>query len=170
MSKSLVSRIRDDRTVVVLLSALAAALIVSLVLLAAVWHGAADRRSLDGAEADALAAAKGYAVDVTTYNYARLDKDFSWVDNGATPSFAKQYRDANKPLRSIITKLKATAKGSVSEASATAQSTSKVKVLVFIDQAITNSSSKSTKTDHSRVVMSMVKRDGRWLVDDVQLR
>lgn len=170
MSTSVVSRIKGDRAVALLIGALAGTLVVTLVLLASVWRGASDRRALDGAEADALAAVRGYAVDLTTYNYSRLDRDFAWVDDGATPAFAKQYREANKPLRSIIEKLKATAKGSVSESAATAGSTTKVKVLVFIDQQITNASNKDVKTDHSRVVMSMVKRDGKWLVDDVQLR
>ncbi len=169
MSTSLLSRIKDDRTVALVIAGLATALVVALVLLAAVWHGASERRSMDAAESDALEAARGYAVDVTTYDYAHLDEDFSWVDNGATPAFAKQYRDANKPLRSIIEKLKATAKGTVSEASAKAQTPSKVKVLMFIDQSITNKTNKQTRSDHSRVVMSMVKRDGHWLVNDLQV-
>lgn len=170
MPTSLVGRVRDDRAIALLVAALGAALVVSLVLLVAVWHDSAARRSIDAAQTDALVAARGYAVDVTTYDYQQLDKDFSWIDDGATPAFARQYRDANQPLRSIIEKLKATATGSVSAAAATASSAGKVRVLVFIDQRITNASGKDPKIEHSRVVMDMVKRGGTWLVDDVQLR
>lgn len=170
MPTNLIRRIRDDGAVTALVVALVAALVVSLVVLVVVRHGAANRRAIDSSEAAALAAARTYAVDLTTYDYTHLDQDYAWVGDGATASFAKQFRDANKPLRTIIEQLKATAKGTVSEAAATAVTTSTVKVLVFIDQSITNKSNKQTKTDHSRVVMTMVQRGGAWLVNDVQLR
>lgn len=170
MSTNFLSRIRDDKAVAALTAGLAVALAVALILLAALWHGASNRRTLDDAEADALDAAQGYATDVTTYDYRHLDKDFAWADDGATSSFAKQYREANKPLCGIIEKLKATAKGTVTEAAATADSDTEVQVLMFIDQRISDKTNKQTRSDKSRVVMSMVKQDGHWLVDDVQLR
>ncbi|MDQ3155209.1 MAG: hypothetical protein M3Q98_00545 [Actinomycetota bacterium] len=167
---SLRSRATNDRAVLALLLGLAAALVVALVLLAVTWSGAADRRALDDAESDALAAAKSSAVAMTTYDHSRLDQDFAWVDKGATPGFASQYRDANKPLRGIIEKLKASATGKVSEAAATADSASSVRVVMFIDQRISNETNKQARSDKSRVIMSMVKRDRIWLVDDVELR
>lgn len=170
MTTPALSRIKDDRPILSIVLGLAVALLVSLVAIAAIWSGASGRRSSDAAESDALDAAKSSAVAMTTYDYRQLDKDFAWVDEGATASFAKQYREANKPLRGIIEKLKATATGSVSEAAATAESKSSVGVLMFIDQKITNTSDNKSRSDRSRVVMSMVKHRGKWLVDDVQLR
>lgn len=149
---------------------LAVLLMVTLVVLFAVWQGSSDRRDREGAEKAALDAAKTSAVSMTSYDYRRLDKDYAWVNDRATADFAKQYREANKPLRGIVEKLKATARGTVSEAAATSESSTEVRVLLFIDQKITNTTSEETRSDRSRVVMLMVKRDGAWLVDDVQLR
>lgn len=119
---------------------------------------------------EALEAATTAAVDLTTYDHTRLDRDFAWVDEGATSSFAKEYEATNEPLRDIITKLKADAVGTVVEASATVEDSEHVTVLLFVDQTITNGTDSKTRTERNRVVMSMVKRGGAWLVDDVELR
>lgn len=170
MTMNVINRVKNDKAILALTAAMTLALIVTLVILIAVWRGATDRRQIDNAESDALDAAQTYAVAMTSYNYKQLDKDFAWIDDSATASFAKQYREANKPLRSIIEKLKATATGNVTDAAATAESQTSVRVLMFIDQSITNQANAENRDDRSRVVMMMVKRDGKWLLDDVQLR
>lgn len=152
-----------------LLAALALAVIVALVT-GSLWLGGRHDAQLRGAETDAREAAKTYAVDLTTYDYTSLDQDFGWVTDGATASFAKEYATANAPLRTVIIKLKARATGSVTDAAATAKSSSKVEVLLFVDQTIINGTNAKKRTERNRVVMTMVHRDGRWLVDDVALR
>lgn len=122
------------------------------------------------ARREALEAATMSAIDLTTYDHAHLDRDFAWVKTRATSSFADEYATANEPLRAIITKLQADAVGTVVEASATVQDSKRVKVLLFVDQTITNGTDNKSRTERNRVVMSMVKRGGDWLVDDVELR
>lgn len=60
--------------------------------------------------------------------------------------------------------------GTVVAAAGTAKGPHAVRVVMFIDQRITNRAGGPNRSDKSRVVMSMVERDGRWLVDDVELR
>jgi len=148
----------------VVLGSIVAALVATLVFV--LWRRDDDSST----RRDALEAATSAAVDLTTYDHTHLDRDFAWVNDGATSSFAKEYATANEPLRSIITKLKADAVGTVVEASATVEDSSHVKVLLFVDQTITNGIDSKSRTERNRVVMSMVKRDGRWLVNDVELR
>ena len=50
------------------------------------------------------------------------------------------------------------------------QDSKRVKVLLFVDQTITNGTDNKSRTERNRVVMSMVNRGGEWLVDDVELR
>ena len=152
-----------------LLLSVALAVIAALVT-GSLWLGGRHDASLRQAEGDARRAAVSYAVDLTTYDYTSLDRDFDWVTRGATASFAGEYGKANQPLRAVITKLKARATGSVSEAAATASSASKVRVLIFVNQTIVNGTNAKRRTERNRVVMTMVRRDGRWLVDDVALR
>lgn len=153
----------------ILLAGLAVAIIVALVL-GALWLGGRHDAQLRHAETGARQAARTYAVDLTTYDYSSLDHDFGWVTNGATASFAKEYATANAPLRTVITKLKARATGTVTDAAATAKSSTKVEVLLFVDQTIVNGTNDNKRTERNRVVMTMVHREDRWIVDDVALR
>ncbi|WP_332643714.1 hypothetical protein [Aeromicrobium sp.] len=149
----------------VILGIIVAALVVALAFV--LLRGGDDDSS---AGSEALEAATTAAVDLTTYDHTHLDRDFAWVKDGATSSFAKEYAATNEPLRDIITKLKADAVGTVVEASATVEDFEHVTVLLFVDQTITNGTDAKTRTERNRVVMSMVKRGGAWLVDDVELR
>ncbi|MEO6606587.1 MAG: hypothetical protein ABIN55_13370 [Aeromicrobium sp.] len=149
----------------VILSAIIAALVA--VVLVLVLRGGDDE---DATRRDALKAATTAAIDLTTYDHSQLDRDFAWVKDGATASFAKEYAVANEPLRTIITKLKADAVGTVVEGSATVQDSHHVKALLFVDQTITNGTDSKSRTERNRVVMLMVERGGTWLVDDVELR
>ena len=117
---------------------------------------------------EALKAATSAAIDLTTYDHTHLDRDFAWVKDGATASFAREYAAANEPLRTIITKLEADAVGTVVEGSVTVQDPERVKALLFVDQTITNGTDAKSRTERNRVVMLMVERGGKWLVDDVE--
>ena len=44
-----------------------------------------------------------------------------------------------------------------------------VKVLLFVDQELKVPGKAKPRLEESRVIMQMVRQDGRWLVDDVQL-
>jgi len=152
------------------LSAAAVLLLAAAIVLAVMWSGARGDAGLRRAEQDARAAAETYAVDLTTYDYSSLDQDHAWVADGATASFAKEYAQANEPLREVITTLKARATGTVAESAATARSAHEVDVLLFVNQSIVNGTDSKKRTERNRVVMTMVERDGRWLVDKVALR
>ena len=162
--------LRGPARVTVGLSAALVVLLVVATVLAVMWSGARGDAGLRRAEQDARDAAETYAVDLTTYDYSSLDQDHAWVDDGATASFAKEYDRANKPLRDVITTLKARATGTVKAAAATARSRDEVDVLLFVDQSIVNGTDSKKRTERNRVVMTMVERDGRWLVDKVALR
>jgi Mce-associated membrane protein len=162
--------LRPERARPTLLIAGLVAAVVAALLLGSLWLGGRHDAQLRHAETGARQAARTYAVDLTTYDYTSLDHDFGWVTNGATASFAKEYASANAPLRTVIAKLKARATGTVTDAAATAKSTSKVEVLLFVDQTIVNGTNSKKRTERNRVLMTMVHRDGRWIVDDVALR
>ena len=162
--------LRPERSRPMLLIAALVGAVILAVVMASLWLGGRHDAQVRHAETGARQAAKTYAVDLTTYDYTSLDHDFGWVTNGATASFAKEYASANAPLRTVITKLKARATGTVTDAAATAKSSSKVEVLLFVDQTIVNGTDSKKRTERNRVVMTMVHRDGRWIVDDVALR
>jgi Mce-associated membrane protein len=68
-----------------------------------------------------------------------------------------------------IQSLKAKAVGTVIDSSATAADAGHVKVLLFVDQKIRSEQESRPGLDQPRVTMQMVREDGEWLVDEVQL-
>lgn len=156
---------RPGRPVLVLAVLLALA-VVAAVTFGALWWRASSRAH---AGAEALATARAYAVTVTTYDYQQLDRNFVDVLDGATGEFRNQYSGASQTLRQLITDAKARATGTVLDAGVRSATRDEVVVLVFVDQSITNAASPQPKIDHTRVVMTLTRHDGRWLVDKLEL-
>ena len=126
------------------------------------------------ARAAAPASAERAAKAVLSYDYRRLDADQERAKDYLTPSYAKEFEKTfallkenqdGSPGAAVQTKavVTATVAGSgVVDAEADA-----VRVLVFVNQT-----SRKAGTDprvfQNRVAMTMQKRDGKWLVDDVK--
>jgi Mce-associated membrane protein len=150
--------------------AVAATLVVAVA--AAVTFGVllVRRAAVERASNAALATARAYAVTVTSYDYQHLDRNFADVLDGATGEFKDQYAGASKTLRELITQVQATARGTVVDAGVESASTDRVVVVLFVDQAITNSATPQPRRDRNRVVMTLTARDGRWLVSRLELK
>ena len=167
----------------VLVTALASLLAMSLVALLVVvllWQADNDdARAGDRAVALAAAgkaadkAARAAVVEMTSYDYRTVAKDFAWVDDAGTAKFQEQYAEISAPIKKLVVQLKATAKGTVVASAPLVKDTHHVTVLVFVDQAISNPGNGSTGQqrglDQPRVTMQMVKEGGRWLVDQVKI-
>lgn len=165
----------------VLVTGLASLLVMSLVALLVVvllWQvdkddsRAGDRAvALAAAGKAADAAARKAVVEMTSYDYRTVAKDFAWVDDAGTARFRDQYAEISAPIKRLVVSLKATAKGTVVASAPVAKDADHVTVLLFVDQEISNPGSASTKPqrglDQPRVTVQMVRQDGRWLVDEV---
>ncbi|MEH3033444.1 MAG: hypothetical protein PGN07_05230 [Aeromicrobium erythreum] len=152
---------RPSTPVLVVLAVLG---VLVAVLLVAWRQAGADERS----ERAALAVARERAQQITTYDQATFDDDVAWARTGATARFRREYAAANAPIREAAERLRARASGRVVRAAATARGDDRVQVLLFVDQTLTRAG-REQRTQESRLVMTMVHRDGRWLVDDVVL-
>lgn len=154
--------------------AVALLLVVGLVVaLALVWRHAErleETEELQQAEAEATQVASDIAVAMTSYDHRTLDEDFAWVEEDGTDSFEETFAASTRPLRGLIEKTRARAEGTVSDAAGTAEDAEHVRVLLFVDQVITRGVDQRRTGESSRVVMEMVRQDGRWLVDEVDLR
>jgi Mce-associated membrane protein len=162
----------------VVVIALAAALVWSLVrvhqrdteLSAARLELSADQQ-LDAARTGALKAAQTYAVDFGSYDYAHLDADFRRVTAHLTPAFAKKYASVSSGLRSVIQQYHGKSTAAVQGAAIASITTSSAVVLVFLDQTVTTTQSKTPRIDRNRMQMSMQRKpDGSWLISDLALK
>lgn len=147
------------------------ALVGSLVALGFAW-GSSDGRAeqLARAATDAEAAARQATVSLTTYDWASLEEDFSWVQDAGTSKFQEYYAEVSGPIKKFITELKVKAEGTVVESAARAVDENRVTVLLFVDQTLTDEAGNDNQLDQPRVVMTMVRQDDRWLVDEVDIK
>jgi Mce-associated membrane protein len=98
-----------------------------------------------------------------------LDRDFAAVLDGSTGEFHDMYTRSSGQLRQLLLDNKATGKGTVLDAAVKSATETKVEVLLFIDQTVTNTASADPRVDRSRVLMTMELVDGRWLASRVYL-
>ena len=123
------------------------------------------------ARTSALAAARTDAVELGSYNYRHLSADFGIVKSHSTPSFRASFTQSSDSLASLLAKYHATARATVVAAGIVSASTSKAVVLVFLNQTVSNTSkSGGPSTDHSRVEITLLNVNGRWLIDKVNLQ
>lgn len=117
----------------------------------------------------ALAVARTYAVTLTSVDSKDVDKNFDQVLDGATGEFKSMYSQSAAQLRQLLIDNKAQAKGTVVDAAVESVTKTKVKVLLFIDQSVTNSINPTPRIDRSRVAMTMELIDNRWLASKVDV-
>ncbi len=148
----------------------AGAVVVALsVALALSLSALGNQDALGSSRASALAAARTDAVQLASYDYRDLGRDFGVVVANSTPSFRRRFTESSDALKSTLTKYKATAGASVVSAGLVSASGSRAVVLVLLDQKIANSKQATPTTDRSQIEITLVSSGGRWLIDQVTL-
>ena len=117
----------------------------------------------------ALEAARNYAVILTTVDAKDIDSNYKQALDGATGEFKDEYSQGSAQLRQILIDNKARGKGIVVDAAVKSATTTKVEVLLFADQSITNAVNPSPRIDRNRVQMTMELVDNRWLASKVEI-
>jgi Mce-associated membrane protein len=126
----------------------------------------------DTAEAGraALATAQRYAVALTSIDTNNVDQNFTQVLDGATGEFKDMYSQSASQLRQVLIDNKATSKGIVVDSAIKSATKTKVEVLLFVDQSISNAVNPEPRIDRSRVAITMELVDNRWLASKVELK
>lgn len=130
------------------------------------WQRAND---IEDARGGALTAAKSYALDLSTYDYRKMDDNFKLVSHNSSPNFAKQYKQVSDKLGGIIKQYHGVSSGTVVEAGVAGGDASRVDVVMFVDQKITNTKTKDPRVDRSRMKMTLVDDGGAWKIDSLTL-
>ncbi|KLO29294.1 Mce associated membrane protein [Mycolicibacter heraklionensis] len=149
-------------------------LVAAVVIAAVAYSGYAgwllhqlDARAAAGQAA--LAAAKDYAITLTSLDTADIDGNYARALDGATGQFKDAYSLGAKQLRQVLIDNKATGKGIVLDAAVKSATTTRVEVLLFVDQSITNAVRSEPRIDRNRIQMTMELVDHRWLASQVDL-
>lgn len=133
------------------------------------WALVYAQHQRDAEAAEALAAARGYAVMLTTTDQSTIDKNFADVLGGATGEFKDAYSKAAATMRKMLIDNKVSTTGVVDDAAVKAVRGDDVDVLLTVKQDVTSAAVKDKKTDYVSVSMTMQKVGDRWLAAEVML-
>ncbi len=120
-------------------------------------------------ERGALRVARSYTVAFATYTYDDLDADFAATEAHSVDPFLSQYRSKTDLLRSTLVAAKASSTAKVISAGLASISATRAVVDLFLDQTIVNVRG-SQPAATQRVELTMVRRNGRWLISNVVLK
>ncbi|WP_049793653.1 hypothetical protein [Hoyosella subflava] len=154
----------------VLAVALAAMTGLSAVLGYLYWDAtrATDSSEFEGADPTGAAAAGAeYAELVSTYSFDNFDEHYDSVAAISTPEFQEEYRTAAESLREFLSEAEGVSEGTVEYAAVYRQNDDDAQVMVFLDQQVRNVLAPDGRLDKSRLLVTLHKVDGEWLLHDV---
>ncbi|MBY0288711.1 MAG: tetratricopeptide repeat protein [Mycobacteriaceae bacterium] len=126
-------------------------------------------KQIEQASQQAQQAAVTYAQILTSIDSNKVDENFAQVLDGSTGEFKDMYSQSSVQLRQLLIDNKATAHGVVLDSAVQSASKDKVVVLLFVDQAVSNTSVPDPRVDRSRIKMTMENVDDRWRASKVEL-
>jgi Mce-associated membrane protein len=80
------------------------------------------------------------------------------------------YSQSATQLRQVLIDNKAVSHGTVVDAALKSMTKTKVEVLLFVDQSITNAVNPEPRIDRNRVEMTMELVDNRWLASKLEIQ
>ena len=144
-------------------------MLVALVASATAGYLLLTRDQDENARRDVLAAARLYAVDLTTYDFATIDTDFQRFARHGTKEFQKSYAATIAASRPAIVKAQSRSLGTVVGAGIESYSDRKASVLLAVDQEIRSATRRGPTTDRSRIRLTLVRSGDGWLVSAVSV-
>lgn len=130
-----------------------------------------DDHGITSAHDQAADAAAAAAETIFTYDYTTLDAHLKKSQRLMTPAFAKKFETISPALDQLAPQRKIQVKAESRDAAAVPCGNDctrdKTSVLLFVDQARLADGSTTPTVFGNRITVSMVKTDGRWLVDDI---
>ena len=130
-------------------------------------HRLSDKAALANARASALAAGRQIAVDVASYDYREIDKDFTRVSSEATGKFLSDFSTQSAGVRDAIVSVKAVSQAQIASAGVVNASTDSAQVVVALNRTVTNAQAPKGTNSAFGIQMFLVKRHGRWLASQV---
>lgn len=116
---------------------------------------------------DALAAARQYAVDLTTYDFSSVDADFQRFARHGTKQFQASYAATIATAKPAILKAQSRAIGTVVGAGLESYADGRASVLLAVDQAVRSATEAGTQVDRNRIRMRLVRSGDGWLVSEI---
>lgn len=131
------------------------------------YRHAKELRDAQEAGRTAQAAVVDEVKTLLSYDFTKFDDNLTEAKKVMTERFAKEYEPTAQEIRSRAIAQRRSQTADVRAASVVSQTTDKVQTLVFVDVASTKAGSNKQQLMQNRIDVTLVRADGRWLIDDV---
>ncbi|KQV74498.1 hypothetical protein ASC61_05495 [Aeromicrobium sp. Root344] len=153
----------------VLLLALCAWLVMFAVRGDAAAPGSTKSEAQSSEYSDITRAARAETMAFLTVDHKKMDELTARVLDGATGTFKKQYQSSVKSLKETAVAQESISKGSVGEIGLGEVDPDAATVFVAAGSKVQNKGTNGKVEDRSwRIKLSMVKKDDRWLVSQLE--
>jgi Mce-associated membrane protein len=154
-----------QRWVVALAALLAVLLVAGLAAAGVLFYRVREADAASAARREAVAAARSNAQAILSYDHRTLGADFAKAGKVLTGKFKKDYaRTTSTVVRPSAEQYKVVVKAEVTAASVVRSSAHQAVVLLYVDQTTTSTRLEGPKVDLNRVRMTLVEKNGNWLV------
>ena len=120
--------------------------------------------SAEQSRSDVTRAAERFVVQTNTYDAGSIDTYRASMNSLMSPKFRTDYAKVIEQLTQALQAAKLSSKGDVLASAVASQDPDSAEVLVVADATAT--STEGTRARHFRWDVSLVKIDGKWLVDN----
>lgn len=117
----------------------------------------------------ALAAAGTYIGELINFDGEAIEGRTGEILDGATGEFKAKYGRSGAELQRMLRENATTVRGTITEAWVKKATTSRVVILMLVDQSVKSRNRPRVTLERSRVKMVMTKVDGRWLASKVRV-
>ncbi|MGV9858924.1 hypothetical protein ACWDTD_09765 [Gordonia sp. NPDC003425] len=136
-----------------------------------------DARSVETARATSLAAARDYATTMFGYDPVNVADHVQRSKEAVTGSakseydklIAKPLSDSSDDFVEGVRKQRVVSQAVIQDAGVVANTRDTSTVLIFMNQSVTRNGKELVRVDPSRLTFSMVQRDGRWLIETIDV-
>lgn len=162
---SLATRLERPRTALTALLILA--LVVALALLGFQMYSANRDDTL---RQEAVDTAREYSIIMSSFDYQNLDANKDKIASMSTDEFAGTYRTMVDSLRDVVAVGQGQATATAANVGVENIDDSSATVLVFVDQEAKNVAAPQGNAQKYRMVISLVRSNDQWLVDNVETK
>ena len=139
--------------------------VASLAVLA--WDNHADRVREDAVDG-AVARGRSAVTDLLSYEPGRLSAELHSETRLMTPGFADRYESMiNRSVLPTATRDKIRSAAAVKDVAVTSRGRDRVILLMFVNVVTSAADSPQPRAGGSRLRVTMVERNGSWVVGDV---
>lgn len=161
----LVQRLKQPRNA--LNAALAIGLVIALVALAMSMYSV---RKDDSRWQEAMDTAREYSVFLSSFDYQNLDANKDKIASMSTEEFAGTYRTMVDSLREVVADGQGQATATAVNVGIERIDDTSATVLVFADQEAKNVATPQGNSQKYRMLLSLVRSNDQWLVNNVETK